>query len=124
MVNSLYHAINSISNELFVAYNRDSTPIDMDKLLQSFEQFVPIQPNASPSVIKKINDCGEIVEVNLVQVNFVKLMRQCVNEVMAFAESLPGFSTFTEHDKQCLMNGGITELLHIKVRFEKIQQQP
>lgn len=90
----------------------------MDELLNSFVDLFPQQsPKKSPSVIKKVNDDGMIEEVDLIRVNFVKLMHQCVREIISFAKDLPGFAMLTDHDKKCLLRGGIAELLHLKLNL-------
>ena len=92
--------------------------IDLSVQLDAFSQFVPLTPSHSPSVIKKLSEKGEIVEVNLVKVKFLSRMQQLAQIVINFCNNLPGLNAFTEHDRKCLLNGAITELLHIQVKLK------
>ena len=100
-----------------VFLDRSTCAVDLSVQLDAFAQFVPLTPTHSPSVIKKLSEKGEIVEVNLVKVKFLSRMQQMAQIVVNFCKNLPGLNSFTEHDRKCLLNGAITELLHIQVRF-------
>ena len=91
--------------------------------LDAFSQFVPLTPSHSSSVIKKLSEKGEIVEVNLVKVKFLSRMQQLAQIVLNFCNNLPGLNAFTEHDRKCLLNGAITELLHIQVKLKAVKQK-
>lgn len=116
--------IKSVDDAFYRSYNRQSPPslidqIDVEKIMIALGHFIPIEPSSSPSVIKKISDEGEIMEVDIVQVGFYTHMKKCIKEAVMFAESLPGFLTLCENDQKCLINGAMVELLHIKVNFSK-----
>ena len=107
-----------LDRNLFLQTNSEPTSeIDLTVQLDAFAQFVPKTPDKQSSVIKEADLNGNILEVNLQKVKFLSCMQQLSKTVINFCEGIPEFHKLTKHDRICLIEGAMAELLHIRVSF-------